>query len=43
MSISEATHSRLKDQKAFLLHKEVKLKNRKEPLSIYKYALNPKQ
>jgi PAS domain S-box-containing protein len=41
MSISEATHSRLKDQKAFISHREVKVKNRKEPLSIYTYDLNP--
>ena len=41
MCISEATYSRLKDRKAFMPHKEVKVKNRKQPLSIFKYALNP--
>ena len=40
MCISEATYSRLKDQKAFMPHKELRVKNRKEPLFIYKYALN---
>jgi class 3 adenylate cyclase len=40
MCVSEATYSRLKDRKAFRPHKEVKVKNRKQPLSIFKYALH---
>jgi class 3 adenylate cyclase len=39
MCISEATYSRLKDTKAFLPHKAIKVKNRKEPVSIYQYVL----
>lgn len=39
MCISEATYSRLKDQKALIRHKALKVKNRKEPVSIYQYML----
>jgi two-component system cell cycle response regulator len=40
MCISEATYSRLKDPKEFRHHKAIEVKNRKEPVSIYRYVLN---
>jgi PAS domain S-box-containing protein len=36
--ISEATYSRLKDSNAFQFHEKIKVKNREESVSIFKYA-----
>jgi PAS domain S-box-containing protein len=41
MCISESTYSRLKDPKEFRFHKELEVKNRKEPVSIFKHVFRP--